>query len=596
MARLDAETAFPQEKRKLAAIVCADVVGYAKHMQRDESGTHARIKTLGTDVIRRFTENRNGRLVKTMGDGFLMDFDSVSDAFAASVSIQEYMIEQNIESSDGVEVQFRIGLHIGDVIVDGSDIFGDGVIIASRLESLADPCGILASQAAYEQLKGAQSEGLVSMGKVELKNIDRRVEVWQWSPFDGGKYSQFAGNLAPPRSSKPAVAVMRFQNLSNDVEQEYFVSGICEDLQSTLSKSRLFDVIARNSSFSFDPQAVNPQQVGRSLNVRYIVQGSVRKAGNRVRVSTSVVDTDFAKEIWSDHFDGDLDDIFDLQDRMASSLSSAIIPEITRAEIERTKTIRVGDLSAWDHYLQAIPLMQRMTEIANREAISHLKTATDNQQDFSSALAMLSRCRVTAAYQLWGEGAEKEHMMAVDASKQAVTVDPENPLAYDARSAAHVYAREFDEAILSARKAIELDPSLASAYGSLAAALAFSGRSEEAFEVCLAADHISPRDPDRSQRQMALILATFVNEDFQATKTECQKYILIKPNWFGVYPFLAASCAFLGQRGEAERAIERLLEILPGYTVGQHAKRIWFKREEDRARLLEGLARAGLPT
>jgi len=327
------------------------------------------------------------------------------------------------------------------------------------------------------------------------------MEGWQWLPIDVDKISGAISRSVEPRSSRPSLAVLRLKNLSKDEDQEYFVSGICEDLQSSLSKSHLFDVIAGISSFSFDPQAVEPQQVGRLLNVRYVVQGSVRKAGNRIRVSANLVDTELAKEIWADRFDSDIEDIFDLQDNITAALSSAIIPEITRAEIERTRTIRISSLSSWDHYLRALPLMQQLTYDANREAVSLLTKSNDQQPRFSSALAMLARCHVTAAYQFWGETPESELALAQQASDLAISADPDNPTAYDAKAAIHVYSRDYDAAILAARRAIELDPSLASSYGALAAALAFSGNSDEALAVCHAADHISPRDPDRSQPQ-----------------------------------------------------------------------------------------------
>ena len=480
--------------------------------------------------------------------------------------------------------------------MDGNDIFGDGVIVASRLEGLAAPSGILMSQSAYGYLNGPVTKQLVSMGRVELKNIDRPMEVWQWLP---GNHE-----ITPPhqsvtnkqqQSSKPYLAVLKFLNLSSNGEQEFLVSGICDDLQSSLSKSRLFNVVARSSSFSFDPNVIDPQQVGRVLNARYIVQGSVRTAGPRIRVSANLVDASVATEIWSDKFDGELEDVFDLQDQMAAALTSAIIPEISRAEIARTKKVRVGDLSAWDHYLQSVQLLQKMTKNTNREAISHLQTVLNLDAEYSSAWAMLCRCHITAVYQLWGKSAEDELQLAVEASRRAVECDPDNPLGYDAKAAVHVYLREFPEAILSAQTAIKLDPSLTSAYGSLASALAFTGKSKEALDVCFAADHISPRDPDRSQRQMAIIIANFVGENYVAAKQECQRYILIKPNWFGVYTFLAASCAFLGDVEEAKLAISRLLEILPGYTLEKHTDRMWIQQENDRQRLLEGLKMAGLP-
>lgn len=581
--------------RKLVAVMCADVVGYSRLMHRDEMATHSRIQELGSRIVQVIGEN-NGRLVKTMGDGFLMDFESVSSALSSGISIQELIVEQNLGLVDHDQILLRIGLHVGDVIVDGADIFGDGVIVASRLEGLAEPGGILISQPAFGYLNGPAVKQLTSMGNIELKNMDQPMEVWQWLP-EGleGMPAKQPVEKKHKHSSKPSVAVLRFLNLSSDEEQGFLVTGICDDLQSSLSKSRLFKVVARNSSFSFDPNVINPEQVGRALNARYLIQGSVRAAGSRMRVSVNVVDTSVGTEIWSDKFDGELEDVFDLQDQMAAALTAAIIPEITRAEIDRTKKVRVGDLSAWDHYLQSVQLMQKMTKNSNREAISHLQTVLGLDAEFSSAWALLCRCHTTAVYQLWGESTENELQLAVDASRRAVECDPTDPLGYDAKAAVHVYRRELPEAILAAQTAIKLDPSLMSAYSSLASALAFSGQSQEALDVCSSADHISPRDLDRSQRQMAIVIANFVSGDHVSTKRECQRYILIKPNWFGVYTFLAASCAFLGDVDGAKSAISRLLEILPGYTLTKHKDRMWMQRENDRQRLLEGLEMAGLP-
>lgn len=589
------DTSIANKSRKLVAVMCADVVGYSRLMQRDEMATHERIKHVGSRIVECIQEN-NGRLVKTMGDGFLMEFESISNAVSAGFSIQKQVKELNMGLVGDDHVLLRIGLHVGDVIVDGDDIFGDGVIVASRLEGLAEPGGILISHAAYGYLNGPVTKRFASMGNVELKNIEHPMEVWQWPPesLEDTQADHPNGRGQEP-SSKPSVAVLRFLNLSSDEEQEFLVRGICDDLQSSLSKSQLFKVVARNSSFSFDPSAINPQQVGRTLNARYIIQGSVRTAGGRIRVSANLVDTNVATEIWSDRFDGKMEDVFDLQDEMTAALTSAIIPEITLAEIDRTKKIRVGNLSAWDHYLQSVHLLQKMTKNTNREAISHLQTVLDLDSEFSSAWAMLCRCHITAVYQLWSESVKDELLLAVQASNRAVECDPDNPLGYDAKADVHLYCREFPEAILSAQTALKLDPSLTSAHSSLATALAFTGQSKEALDVCFKADHISPRDLDRSQRQMSIIIAHFVSGDYEAAKQECQRYILIKPNWFGVYTFLAASCAYMGNIDEAKSAVSRLLEILPGYTQTKHKERMWIQREDDRKRLIQGLKIAGLP-
>ena len=577
-------------KRKLTCIFYADVAGYARLTEQDELGTHQRVMEL-LDYVSESVKDCEGNVLRYAGDAILAEFPSVVAAVEAAVGIQNELAKREVAESDGNNIKIRIGLNLGEVLQDRGEIYGDGVNLAARLEAAAEPGGICVSSAVYEQVKGKVEAQFINGGAQTFKNIVDPVRVYHWRPG----VDTISQKSRPHRSTRPSLAVMRFGNMSEDESQAYFADGISDDLQSALAKSRLFDVVARNSTYAFEAEQLDPMRAGLKLHARYLVRGSVRRARNRVRVAVQLVDTKSGTQIWADRFDGELEDVFDLQDRITAKIASAVVPELTRAEIERTKTERIDSLSAWDHYLQALPLMQQLTEATNRKAIEILHKAIEIQHDFSSAYAMLSRCHVTAAYHLWGERQSNEIAHALEAAEVALSYDSTNALAYDAKASVHIYKAEHEQAALAAQRALDLDPSLASAYGSLANAYAFMGRSAEALQVVRSGDHVSPRDPDRSQRQMATILAYFVAGDYQAAIEAAQQYILIKPNWYGAHVLLAVCCALAGRQTEAESAAQKLLKILPTYTIGKQLRGTRFKRKEDLDRLSEGLKLAGLP-
>ena len=347
--------AAPRVERRLAAILAADVVGYSRLMERDEPGTIARLKAVRASLTDPLVAQHHGRIVKLMGDGALCEFASVVDAVACAVAIQRGMAEREAEVPEGERIRFRIGINLGDVVCDeDGDLHGDGVNIAVRLEGLADPGGVVVSGTAYDHLQGKLDCGLAPLGDRRLKNIGRPVRAYRVALGAGAP-------AAPPLPDKPSIAVLPFTNMSGDPEQEYFADGLVEDIITALSRVRSFFVIARNSSFTYKGRAVDVRQVSRELGVRYVLEGSIRKAGARVRIVGQLVDATTGHHVWADRFDGDMSDIFDLQDRVAESVVGAVEPSIRLEEIRQARTKPTNYITAYDLYLRALPGFYSMT-------------------------------------------------------------------------------------------------------------------------------------------------------------------------------------------------------------------------------------------
>jgi TolB-like protein len=336
--------------RKLAAILAADVAGYSRLTGIDEEGTLKRLRKLRRELINPAVSLHRGRIVKTTGDGILIEFPSVVDAVRCALDVQRGMDGRNADVQTEQRIEFRVGINVGDVVVEGDDLLGDGVNVAARLEGIADAGGICISEAAYQHIRDKLDLIFEDTGEQRLKNIARSVRVYRVRPSGAAASSR----PALPLPDKPSIAVLPFQNMSGDPEQEYFADGIVEEIITALSRFRQLFVVARNSSFTYRGRTVDVKQVGRELGVRYVLEGSVRKAGNRVRITGQLIDASSGGHLWADRFDGDLEDIFDLQDKITGSVVGAIAPKIEQSEIERAKRKPTGDLVAYDYYLRAI--------------------------------------------------------------------------------------------------------------------------------------------------------------------------------------------------------------------------------------------------
>ena len=376
-------------ERRLAAILAADVAGYSRLMGEDEEGTLAALKAIRRELgDPRITEHR-GRIVKTTGDGMLVEFPSVVDAVRCAVEVQREMALRNTEIPAERRIEFRFGINLGDIIIEDDDIYGDGVNVAARLEALAEPGGICVSRVVRDQVRDKLDFAFEDLGEQQVKNIARPIRVYRIPIAEN-----VASKVPLARPDKPSLAVLPFQNMTGDAEQEYFVDGIVEEITTAMSRLPWLFVIARNSSFTYKDKTVDVKHVARELGVRYVLEGSVRKAGNRVRITGQLIDTMTGGHIWADRFDGALDDIFELQDRVASNVVGAIEPRLVVSEMDRAARKPAESLDVYDLYLRALAHVHKYTEEDMREAINLMKRALLISPSYAPAAAMIGWCRM----------------------------------------------------------------------------------------------------------------------------------------------------------------------------------------------------------
>ncbi len=416
-------------ERRLAAIFAADVAGYSRLMERDEAGTLARLRTLRRDLIDPKIAEHKGRIVKTTGDGILIEFPSVVEAVACAVALQREMAARNDAPAEDERIQFRVGINSGDVIVEDGDIHGDGVNIAARLEGIAEPGGICVSGIVHDQVQGRLDCAFADIGEQRLKNLARPVRVYRVgpeSPFPdppvpgldpGIPGERKVGAPALPLPDKPSIAVLPFASMSGDPEQEYFVDGMVEEIITALSRIRWLFVIARNSSFTYKGQAVDVKQVGRELGVRYVLEGSVRKAGGRVRITAQLIEAEIAAHLWADRFDGSLEDVFELQDKVAISVAGVIEPALQAAEMRRSAARATTDLTAYDLFLRAVAVFFPTTKERVLKAVGLLEQAIEIDPHYGPAFSWAAVCHMMLAREGWAEEPEASSRKAVDLAR-----------------------------------------------------------------------------------------------------------------------------------------------------------------------------------
>jgi len=435
-------------ERRLAAILAADVAGYSRLMGANEEGTLAQLKSIRRALVDPTISAHRGRIVKTTGDGMLVEFASAVDAMRNAFAIQRGMAERNTAVSQDQRIEFRVGIHVGDVIFDENDIFGDGVNIAARLEGIAEPGGIYISDDAYRQVRGKVDIACDDMGPQPLKNIAEPMRAWRVrltgeSPSAAQSGSAVGQSQALPLPDKPSIAVLPFQNMSGDPEQEYFADGIVEDIITALSRFKALFVIARNSSFTYKGRAIDVKQVGRELGVRYVLEGSVRKAANRVRITGQLIDSSTGGHLWADRFDGGLDDIFNLQDQVTESVVGAIAPAVETAEIARGKRKPTESLDAYALYLRgSARLYQFAGQQANAEALRLFNSAIKLDPDFASAYGRAASLYAFAKGYGWISGTPTEIAEVARLAQRAVELGKDDAIALAA------YCAELDRGIL----------------------------------------------------------------------------------------------------------------------------------------------------
>jgi adenylate cyclase len=581
----------PSVERRLTTILSADVVGYSKLMGADEVGTLAQLKTHRKELIEPKTAQYHGRVVKLMGDGALMEFASVVDAVLFAADVQREMDKRNAAVPEDRKITYRVGINIGDIIVDGDDIYGDGVNLAARLEGLAEPGGVCVSGTVFDQVKGKLDLGFEDMGPQAVKNIAEPVRAYQVMLEPPRAF-----DAPPPLPDKPSIAVLPFDNLSGDPEQEFFADGMAEDIITALSKYRWFFVIARNSSFTYKGRAVDVKQVAKELGVRYVLEGSVRKGGDRIRVTAQLVDAETGNHIWAERYDRNIADIFAVQDEITEQIVSAIEPELGAAERERARRKPPESLDAWDRFQRGLWHVHRINEQDHSEAERLMREVVQIDPGFSPAYAYLALRCYLAAIHGFAEDDAKTLAEGHALGTKAVTLDRNDPVAHFALARILTMQGETEAAIAESNTAISLNPNCTHGHHSLGWAL-YWGRAdaEAALEHFSTALRLNPRDPLRWITLMmtgaALRFLKRYDEAIEWGRAACQ----YSEAEFLPHLHLAASFGQAGRIDEARAAITKALEWKPDLTITFMSERYATLHPAMRGPFFDGLRKAGLP-
>ena len=578
------------EFRKLAAILAADVVGFSRLAGADEDRTLARLRALRSDLIDPTIAVHKGRVVKWTGDGAIVEFRSVVDAVRCAIEIQNSMIERNAGLPPERRIEFRIGIHLGDVVEESDgDLMGDGVNIAARLEGVAQPGAICLSEDAYRQVKSRLDLAISDLGETKLKNIAEPMHI----------YSLRCGNATSASLSlpdKPSIAVLPFQNMSGDPQQEYFADGAVEDIITALSRFRQLFVIARNSSFVYKGRAVDVKQVSRDLGVRYILEGSVRKAGDRIRITAQLIDASTGVHLWAERFDGGLQDIFDLQDQVTARVVGEIAPKLEQAEIERAKRKPTESLDAYDYFLRGMASVHHWTRVANDEALRLFYKAIELDPEFGSAHGMAAWCYIWRKLNGWVIDRAQETSEGTRLARRAVELGKDDPVALSRGGHALAwFVRDLDNGAGYIDRALALNPNLAAAWNLSGWVRAYRGELDLSIEHHARAMRLSPLDPILYNMHVGTAFAHFLAGRYDEGTAWANSALREQPNYPAANRILAASNALAGHMNEAQEAMARLRQLDPSLRVSNLTEVFPLRRPEDLARFAEGLRKAGLP-
>jgi TolB-like protein len=565
-------------------------------MGADEVGTLNALKAHRREVVDPAIAAYKGRIVKTTGDGMLIEFASAVGAVTCAMSIQEKMAERNGASS-GPHVVFRIGINVGDIIIDGDDIFGDGVNIAARVENECEPGDVCLSASAFEQVRGKTGFVFDDLGERSLKNIDRPVRLYAARTTSMSAPSPplaETSRLSPP-PDKPSVVVLPFHNMSGDPEQEYFADGMVEEITTALSRSRSLFVIARNSAFTYKGKAIDIKHVGRELGVRYVLEGSVRRSGGRVRITGQLIEVATQAHIWADRFDGNLDDIFELQDKVASSVIGAIVPTIEKAEIALAVRKPTENLNAYDQYLRGLGQLFEFTRQGHQKSLPLFTKAAELDPGFAHAYAGQASWYITGKAFAWIDIGAAEMRRAEHVAREALRLGSDDPrvLAYAAQALNYVAMKVDEGAVLLAR-AVELDPNLAVARLWLGGAISFLGKPDEAIEQFQIALRLSPLDPRTFLAYTGIAFAHFQSGRYQEALEWASSGVRRWPHFVQLHRMMMVNFAMLGRLEEAAQSREQVLRLSPTMTIAE-MRRTSALRPDDTEKVVTAWRRAGMP-
>ena len=591
--------AKPKVRRRLAAIVSVDMVGFSRLMEADEAGTLSRLQSVRAELIDPKIAEHRGRIVKTTGDGMLVEFASVTDAVQSCVEIQRAMSDRNGNVPEDRRIQFRIGINLGEIIIEGDDIYGNGVNVASRLEALALPGGIVISSSVYDQIRTILSLGYEDMGEQSVKNISAPVRSFAVQ-LDGTSVGTSATPLPArivAKHNKPTITVLPFENLSGDAEQEYFADGVTEDIMTALSKNRWLLVSARNSSFTYKGQAVDVRQIARDLSADFVLEGSVRRAGNRIRVTAQLIDAKDGNHIWAERYDRDLDDIFAVQDEITVTIAARIEPELGEVERARVQRKPTENLDAWDSYHLGLSLLYQYTKDGNTEAARLFRQAIAIDSDFAGAHAGLALTMCLSAVYFGASADEALMDEALAEAQVAVGLDDKDAMTYFILGRIHLIRREYDQSISDLRTAIDLNPCLATAYCGLGDSLSFSGRMAEAIPHFEEAMRLSPHDPRKWMFLVYGSLTLMQLQRYDEAANWAMKSIALPNATIWAHAQLVAVHSSAGDRGAAQVAADKLLRKEPEFSSKRFAQQFLFYHQDANqiGRYCQILRDAGLP-
>jgi TolB-like protein len=547
--------------RRLAAILAADVVGYSRLMEADEAGT-ARMLSEHRAAADPLVAEHAGRIVKTTGDGVLIEFASVVGAVQCAVALQKLMAERNAGVPSERRMEWRVGVHLGDILIDGEDILGDGVNLAARLEGIAKPGGICISEDAFRQVRGKIEAEFADIGEQSLKNIARPLRVYRVDASSASKQQAApAAVLALP--DKPSIAVLPFANLSGDPEQEYFADGMVEEIITALSRIRWLFVIARNSSFTYKGQSIDVKQVGRELGVRYVLEGSVRKGSGRVRITAQLIDAVAGTHLWADRFDGSLEDVFDLQDKVASSVAGVIEPALQAAETARSAGRPTDDLTAYDLYLRALPIFSSLSKEQIVQALKLLEQAVERDPRYGPALALAAICHFHLDAHGWTDDQEVNRREGIELARQALQVAGEDPgVLINAALALAFFDEDIGAMIALVDRSLALNPSFARGWYVSGVLRLTAGQPDLTIEHIETSLRLNPRDHMNTHR-LQIGAAHFAKRRFDDAAAELLVAIQERPGQPHPYRVLASCYAHLGRLDEAREIVKKLRAITP---------------------------------
>jgi TolB-like protein/class 3 adenylate cyclase len=580
-------------ERRLAAIVCADVAGYSRMMGADEEGTHATFKA-HRSAIYPIILNHGGRLVKNTGDGFLLEFPSVVGALQSSIEIQTMMAERNSQLPADRLMQFRVGVHMGDVMADEDEVFGDGVNIAVRLEAVATPGGVAVSGKAYQEANKHILVPLIDSGSRRFKNIEEAISVWTWDPSG----SETDRRALPDKSNLPAqyrtaiVGVLPFVNLSDHAE-EYFSDGLTEDLILALSLQSFFRVLSRNATFSFKGKNLPTRLIAREIDATYLIQGSVRRAGNKIRITAELIAPESGEQLWASRYDSDIGDLFAMQDELTTNLSAAIAPEIFRAEASAPARAS-ADPTAWDRFLKGLSHYYRHTKADFERSIDLFRQATVLDPSLAIARAYLGTIMVQGVQYGWIKSTRELWTEAMSLAESSVRLDPRSSFAFGLLSYMHAMEGNHDIAMEAAKRSVSLNPYDMGARGILGLCHFSSGEHQQAIELFSMAVQRGNSDP-RYRWDALLAFAHYMLKQYDASLSWAREAAYLNPNHLQVLAVRAAALAQSGRTDEARQATAVLLNGFPTLTVDRHLRNFRWKNAADIAHYREGLVKAGVP-